>query len=320
MLTGRIINYMFKKLIASFCITLVLATMLSNPADAKADTTNEHIPIISLSFYCNNDFYERSTLVNMSVLSESFFPGMKRQVFATVLFASTADLIWNSSNPDVATVSKFGLVTALAPGLTTISASINDKTALIDVFISDPAILANSTIKNTPEEGSIKTEIKKYNKYGLLNKHTIIYQYNDTVISYKYNKDGYLKKMTWHYNSLGRDVYEESPQPASYKVFYNTDHSVRKTEYIDSEYGELTKYTYEYDQDGRTIKKRVYGTLEGEPTHLLVSQRYYYDKNGLMIKEKRIDYNSFNEKDLLECKSYTYDDNGNVSDVKTTRK
>ncbi len=319
MLTGRIINYMFKKLIASFCITLVLATMLSNPADAKADTTNEHIPIISLSFYCNNDF-DRPTPINKSVVAENFFPGMKRQIFSTVLFASGNNLIWSSSNPEIATVSGSGLVTAISPGITTISASSNGIVSTLDVVISDPDEFINSTNKYSTDDDHDRSEIKEYDKYGLLKKHTIIEQYSDIVVSYKYNKDGYLKKMTWHFNSLGRDVYEESPQPASYKVFYNTDHSVRKTEFIDSEYGELTKYTYEYDQDGRTIKKRVYGTLEGEPTHLLVSQRYYYDKNGLMIKEKRIDYNSFNEKDLLECKSYTYDDNGNVSDVKTTRK
>ncbi|MBR5368641.1 MAG: Ig-like domain-containing protein [Lachnospiraceae bacterium] len=301
------------------CLIMLSFAIISNSISVKADTLSDHSPIISLSFYCNSDFYDQPTQTNTSVIAENFFPGMRHQVFATVLFASIDDLIWSSSNPEIATVSPSGLVTAVSPGITTISASFNGIISTLDVVISNPDEFMNSTIRYTPEDEHDITGIKEYDKYGLLKKHTIIEQYSDTVISYSYTKDGYLKSITWYYNSLGRDNYVEYPQPASYKVFYNTNHSVRKVKYIDSEYGEVTKYTYEYDQSGRTIKKRVYGTLEGEPTHLLVSRRFYYDKNGLMIKEKRIDYNSFSEKYISKIHLYLYDDDGNLIDTKTRK-
>lgn len=73
---------------------------------------------------------ERAYVESITLTPESatMVNGATRQITATVLptFASTKELIWSSSDDAVATVSATGLVTALTPGTTTITAAAID--------------------------------------------------------------------------------------------------------------------------------------------------------------------------------------------------
>ena len=295
----------------------ILLLVVIQPCYCTEAATEKAKPIISVSFFCNDDFdNSQVTLVSMSIISANFFPGMKRQMFASVLFPTAETISWSSSNLDVAIVSDSGLVTAVSPGIALITASMGGSSSSCEVVIEDPKRFKNITTKQMTD--SQMEIIKEYDKRGILKKQTMIKEYSDTVVTYHYDNNGYLKSINWIYNSLGRDdVYCEFPDPASYKVYYYNILAVRKTTSIDSEYGETTKWIYEYDEAGRTVKKKVYGTLEGEPTHLLVSKKYHYDSNGLLKKEVITDYDSFGEKNMISKKKYVYDDHANLIKVKT---
>lgn len=68
------------------------------------------------------------TDINLSETSLSITTGESRQLSAEVLpvYASTKDVEWGSSNPEVATVNSSGLITALTPGITVITVSAID--------------------------------------------------------------------------------------------------------------------------------------------------------------------------------------------------
>lgn len=68
------------------------------------------------------------TDINLSETSLSITTGESRQLSAEVLpvYASTKDVEWGSSNPEVATVNSSGLITALTPGITIITVSAID--------------------------------------------------------------------------------------------------------------------------------------------------------------------------------------------------
>ena len=88
-----------------------------------------------LQYWATMDYYtlidHRSVLVETITLSPSnatLTRGEQLQITATVLpsHATHPDLLWSSSDPEVATVNQTGLVTALSPGTTTIRATAQD--------------------------------------------------------------------------------------------------------------------------------------------------------------------------------------------------
>lgn len=99
----------------------------------------------------------RVTSIKLSESNSNLMIGQSKQLVATVLpiDASMQSVTWSSSNPEIATVSANGVVTALQPGLATISATSMDNgfvtaTTLIECYCKTtdanaPTLLVNES-------------------------------------------------------------------------------------------------------------------------------------------------------------------------------
>lgn len=102
--------------------------------------------LAALSLGCTTDeptSVDPATRLNITPLYVGIDPGATQQVTAT-LGTDPAPATWQSSNPAVATVSASGLVTALTPGFTAVTATL----------VSDPSRLITSNITVLPLLGT----------------------------------------------------------------------------------------------------------------------------------------------------------------------
>lgn len=94
--------------------------------------------------------------INLNETSISMVTGETFQLSAEVLpiFASTKDLTWSSSNPDIATISESGLLTAIAPGNAVVTATAVDGsgvTAICEVAVTGVPVSSISINRTTTE-------------------------------------------------------------------------------------------------------------------------------------------------------------------------
>ncbi len=101
--------------------------------------------LTTLLFWSCEDQKASGPKVGAVVISpeeQDLFPGETFQLQALVVDETQASLsnieiLWSSSNEDVATVSESGLITAIQPGLVTITAAAGHRTGMCDVMVSD---------------------------------------------------------------------------------------------------------------------------------------------------------------------------------------
>ena len=87
--------------------------------------------------------------------------GETAQLTASVVPEGTTDeLVWSSSNPDVATVDENGLVTAVGPGRTVISATAGSVSAVCSVTVRGGSVDVGPTYEIELDEGIVGGEIK----------------------------------------------------------------------------------------------------------------------------------------------------------------
>ena len=128
------------------------------------------------------------TSIKLNKTSLFLDKGSSTTLKATINPTNTTDskeLIWTSSNPNVATVNSQGKVTAKANGTTIITAkTVNGKTASCKVTVKTPVFKLKATVKNATYTGkAIKQKITlKDGKKDLKNG-------KDYTLSYKNNKN-----------------------------------------------------------------------------------------------------------------------------------
>jgi uncharacterized protein YjdB len=98
--------------------------------------------------------------VTISPASSTLDPGGTTTLAVSVRSASGAALtdrtvLWSSSDTKVATVSASGVVTAIAPGAATITASAEGKTGTASISVSEPAAASVGRVTVTPPTASI---------------------------------------------------------------------------------------------------------------------------------------------------------------------
>ena len=93
------------------------------------------------------------TSVSLSQATAEMLPGETAQLVATVLPSNATDksVTWASSKQSVATVSNTGLVTAVADGVTTITASCGGKSATCQVTVSKGIVAVSSVTLDKTE-------------------------------------------------------------------------------------------------------------------------------------------------------------------------
>lgn len=90
-----------------------------------------------------------ATAIQMNAYNETLLEGQTKTISATVTpLNATSPIIWTSSDESVATV-KNGLVRALSPGTTTITARIDSVSASCTVTVEEAPDLEGITINNT---------------------------------------------------------------------------------------------------------------------------------------------------------------------------
>ena len=102
-----------------------------------------------------------ATGVTLSESSLVLDVGETAQLTAAVVPEGTTDeLVWSSSNPDVATVDENGLVTAVGPGRTVISAAAGSVSAECSVTVRGGSVDVGPTYEIELDEGIVGGEIK----------------------------------------------------------------------------------------------------------------------------------------------------------------
>lgn len=111
---------------------------------------------------CNDSSFVSVTGVSLSANSLIMFPESTTQLRATITpaNASNQNIIWTTSNASVATVDANGLVTAVAEGPATITATTEDGgfTANANVTVNDSALSRYTLIVNTIGTGSVSLD------------------------------------------------------------------------------------------------------------------------------------------------------------------
>lgn len=90
---------------------------------------------------CQKDDESIPTIISLDENVISLVMGTSQTLIPTIVPpASTSDVIWSSSNPEVATVNAQGLVQAIGMGNAVINAKIGSSTSFCDVFVTDEAV------------------------------------------------------------------------------------------------------------------------------------------------------------------------------------
>lgn len=90
---------------------------------------------------CQKDEESIPTIISLDENVISLVKGTSQTLIPTIVPpASTSDVIWSSSNLEVATVNEKGLVQAISKGNAVINAKIGNSTSFCDVFVTDEAV------------------------------------------------------------------------------------------------------------------------------------------------------------------------------------
>ena len=165
--------------------------------------------------------------INITNMIEVMIVGDNHQYEAD-FFDSTgteqpAEFIWNSSDPEVVEISGNGLAVALAPGVSTLSASANQVSTVFSVTVFDPTEVDEDSVRMAQEESQNGERVAELS----------------TVSSYPLTGTATLKMGSSLTLELSDDFQTTSSLPGLYIYLSNNTNSIANA----YEVGEVTQFS-----------------------------------------------------------------------------
>jgi len=122
-------------------VLVVLLGLLGCGEDDQPTRPNDFTPLTSIEIVSQNPSIANLTSNQFTAIGN--FSGLfTREI--------TAQVLWDSSDPGVATISNVGRATAASPGTTTVTARLGDVTASFELAVSDAVITSLAIAPLTP--------------------------------------------------------------------------------------------------------------------------------------------------------------------------
>lgn len=231
--------------------------------------------------------------ITLNLASAKIFPTRTLQIIANIepSNATYDSITWRSSQLDLATVDKNGLVTGVYPGKTIISAQVGEIKTQVEVEIENPFVSPYPQVSNSGVKLPVKFPLGK-NGVGVIKKPFVLtrseipYKLWFKVSAWAYRKGGYTDRPMAAQGSLRsgeltqigtpQPITSIQQQPAVGMMWYEAAIWCNAyTEWHNNEFG--TKYTPVY-RDGATLN-------EGEPIRdwrvMMEKLKDFYDGDSL---------------------------------------
>lgn len=128
-------------------------------------------------------FYNPTTSIDVTPESVTLHPVDTQQLTTTVLpVDSTDEIVYSTNNPDVATVSNSGLVTAVAAGSATITVTSGSYSDTCEVTVENPVVAFITPSKNSTSGYSGQNETISFT-YGNLSDTVVVTSDNTSVVT-----------------------------------------------------------------------------------------------------------------------------------------